>query len=58
MMGRLHDRMPIILPHEVIDHWLDPAVTDSQELKPLLLQYPSEEMLPWPVTKRVGNVWK
>ena len=55
-MGRLHDRMPIILPQHSIDHWLDPKVTDPEELKPLLLQFPGEEMQEWEVTKDVGNV--
>jgi putative SOS response-associated peptidase YedK len=56
MMGELHDRMPIILPRPVIDHWLDPAVNDSAELKPMLTQYPGEEMQSWAVGKAVGNV--
>ena len=55
-MSELHDRMPVILQREVIDHWLDPAVTDPNELKPLLTQYPSELMQAWPVSKAVGNV--
>jgi putative SOS response-associated peptidase YedK len=56
MMGQLHDRMPIILPRPVIDHWLDPAVNDPAELKPMLTQYPGDEMQSWAVGKAVGNV--
>ena len=56
MMGRLHDRMPVILPRGVVDHWLDTSVTDPAELKPLLMQYPGEHMQSWPVGKEVGNV--
>ncbi len=56
VMGRLHDRMPVILPRAVIDHWLDPAVSDPAELKPLLSQFPGEEMQSWAVGKAVGNV--
>jgi putative SOS response-associated peptidase YedK len=56
MMGELHDRTPIILPRAVIDHWLDPAVNDPAELKPMLTQYPGEEMQSWAVGKAVGNV--
>jgi putative SOS response-associated peptidase YedK len=56
MMGRLHDRMPVILPRNVVDHWLDPKVTDPEELKPMLLQFPGGEMQSWPVSKAVGNV--
>jgi putative SOS response-associated peptidase YedK len=56
MMGQLHDRMPVILPRATIDHWLDPAVNDPAELKPMLTQFPGEEMQSWPVGKAVGNV--
>lgn len=56
MMGQLHDRMPVILPRPAIDHWLDPKVSDADELKPMLRQLPSEEMQSWTVGKAVGNV--
>lgn len=56
LMSELHDRMPVILPEAVIDHWIDPDVTDPDEVKPMLAQYDSDEMQFWPVSKRVGNV--
>jgi putative SOS response-associated peptidase YedK len=56
MMGQLHDRMPVILPRAAVDHWLDPAVQDPDELKPMLTQFPGEEMQSWAVGKAVGNV--
>lgn len=56
MMGQLHDRLPVILPRPTIDHWLDPKVSDADELKPMLKQFPGEEMQAWPVGKAVGNV--
>jgi putative SOS response-associated peptidase YedK len=56
MMGQLHDRMPVIVPPHTVDHWLDPMVTDTEELKPRLAQFPSGEMQSWPVGKAVGNV--
>jgi putative SOS response-associated peptidase YedK len=56
MMEQLHDRMPVILPCPAIDHWLDSAVSDPDELKPMLLQLPGGEMQAWPVGKAVGNV--
>lgn len=56
LMQALHDRMPVILRPEVADHWLDPDVTDPEELKPLLSQFPGEELDAWPVSKAVGNV--
>jgi len=56
MMGQLHDRMPIILPKQSIDHWLDPSVNDPVELKPMLQQFPGGEMQSWAIGKAVGNV--
>ena len=56
MMGQLHDRMPDILPRATIDQWLDPAVSDPAELKPMLTQFPGEAMQSWAVGKAVGNV--
>jgi putative SOS response-associated peptidase YedK len=56
MMGELHNRMPIILPLEAIDLWLNPKITDAKKVKPLLLQYPSQKMQSWEVSKAVGNV--
>jgi putative SOS response-associated peptidase YedK len=56
MMGELHNRMPVILPLSAIDLWLDPRITDAKKVKPLLLQYPGEEMQSWEVSKAVGNV--
>ena len=36
--------MPVILcPHDY-DQWLDPVVQDTEQLKALLVPYPSEEM--------------
>jgi putative SOS response-associated peptidase YedK len=54
-MGQLHDRMPIILPRHAVDHWLDPAVSDADELKPMLHALHGVELQTWPVGKAVGN---
>ena len=39
-----------------MDHWLDPAVRMLDELKPMLQQFPGDEMQSWAVGKEVGNV--
>jgi hypothetical protein len=44
------------LPRPAIDYWLDPKVSDPDELKPMLRHLPSEEMQSWTVGKAVGNV--
>ena len=39
----IHDRMPVILPPELYDVWLDPQVSPD-ELQSLLRPYPADEM--------------
>ena len=29
-VGHIHDRMPMVIPREAIDAWLDPTLTDPQ----------------------------
>jgi putative SOS response-associated peptidase YedK len=36
--------------------WLGEEPADAARLKALLVPYPSEEMVRWPVSPRVGNV--
>jgi putative SOS response-associated peptidase YedK len=52
----LHDRMPVILEPVDYDLWLDPALSDSQQLLPLLAPFPASEMQVRPVNPRVNNV--
>jgi putative SOS response-associated peptidase YedK len=51
----IHDRMPVILPADSYDHWLDPTLHDAAELQPLLRSYPSEEMKAFPVSTLVNS---
>jgi len=58
MMATLHDRMPVILPAERYDAWLDPAADtpdDVARLAPLLAPFPAELMMHRPVSKHVNN---
>jgi len=52
----VHDRMPVILPREAYDVWLDPGFQDVGELKALLKPYPAEEMRRYRVSQRVNKV--
>lgn len=52
----LHDRMPVILPRERIDAWLDPALQDPELLQAMLAPYASAEMSGTPVSPRVNRV--
>ena len=51
LMRPLHDRMPVILPPETYDRWLDPTV-DVRTLQELLRPFPAEKMNARPVSIR------
>jgi putative SOS response-associated peptidase YedK len=44
LLARFHDRMPVILPLERIDAWLDPALRDPVRVAGLIAAYPAEAM--------------
>ncbi len=44
LLRPIHDRMPVIIPTDKEDLWLDPKTTEKEKLLPLLAPYPSEEM--------------
>jgi putative SOS response-associated peptidase YedK len=56
LMESIHNRMPVILPPERWDTWLDPAVNDPAVLQELLVPYPAEGMKERRVAKAVGDV--
>lgn len=55
LMQPIHDRMPVILPETDWEKWLDCKNTDYKVLQALLKQYPSEELVAWPVTALVNS---
>ena len=52
----IHDRMPVILPPELYDDWMDPANQDIGELKEYLLPYDPSLMKAYPVSTAVNSV--
>jgi putative SOS response-associated peptidase YedK len=48
--------MPAIIAPEAWPVWLGEEPADEALLKKLLVPYPSNEMICWPVSARVGNV--
>ena len=50
----IHDRMPVILPADTYDVWLDPA-SERDELTALLVPYPEDEMEAYPVSRFVNS---
>jgi putative SOS response-associated peptidase YedK len=55
LMRPLHDRMPVILPFDKQDLWLDPAVQEVERLTPLLVPFDSQAMKSVPVSTLVNN---
>ena len=52
----IHNRQPVVLEHSTWDHWLDPEVSDPDELEPLLVPTVAGTLVHHPVGKGVGNV--
>ncbi|MCL5428503.1 MAG: SOS response-associated peptidase [Chloroflexi bacterium] len=44
LWAEVHNRMPVIMPREGYEVWLDTEVSDPDSLKPLLRPYPADEM--------------
>jgi putative SOS response-associated peptidase YedK len=55
VVGRFHDRMPVILEPSDYDLWLDPGVQEPERVLPLLKQYPAERMEAHPVSTLVNS---
>ena len=53
MGGRRH---PFVLAPEAWPAWLGEEPADEAHLKSLLAPYPSDGMMCWPVSPRVGSV--
>lgn len=52
----IHDRMPVILPKEAEDFWLDSEVEDHARLLDLLKPYPAAQMAAYTVSRLVNSV--
>lgn len=54
LLEALHDRMPVMLPPDAYGAWLDPS-RSTDELEDLLRPYPEEEIVAYPVSRRVNK---
>lgn len=52
----VHDRMPVILPDDHVDEWLDPRQEDLERLARLLAPAPDELLVAMAVSPRVNSV--
>ncbi|RSD26185.1 SOS response-associated peptidase [Mesobacillus subterraneus] len=51
----VHDRMPVILPEDSLDMWLDPAMARTDELKKLLIPFDGDLMEAYPVSADINS---
>jgi putative SOS response-associated peptidase YedK len=55
LLEPIHNRMPVILPPDVYSQWLVPEDRQPAQLNPLLVPYPSSEMIAFPVSRLVNS---
>jgi putative SOS response-associated peptidase YedK len=55
LVGEIHHRMPVILPAEEYDLWLDPDMGEAEPLLDLLMPYPDDVMEAYPVSRFVNS---
>jgi putative SOS response-associated peptidase YedK len=55
LLSSVHHRMPVILPPETWDAWLDPDNTDNDSLAALLVPAADDLLVCWPVDTAVNN---
>jgi putative SOS response-associated peptidase YedK len=55
-MSEIHHRMPVILPSDSWEEWLDPAMRDTDRMQKLLVPAPKELVTFHPVSVEVNNV--
>jgi putative SOS response-associated peptidase YedK len=55
-MAPIHDRMPVILPADAREVWLDPDIQDAAALSALLRPYAVDDLEAFSVSPRVNSV--
>ncbi|MFF0818615.1 SOS response-associated peptidase [Rhodococcus sp. NPDC003318] len=53
--GHIHDRSPVILPETFIGPWLDPTLTDRDDVDALLNSIPEPHLIPYEVSTAVNS---
>ena len=54
-LSPIHDRMPVILPRDLEDFWLDESITDADALTSVLTPYDDEAMEAYEVSALVNS---
>jgi putative SOS response-associated peptidase YedK len=55
LLSDLHDRMPVILPQNLYDEWLEPVPMTAERLQEVLVPHPAEGMEAYPVSTYVNK---
>jgi putative SOS response-associated peptidase YedK len=55
LVADLHDRMPVIVPREKYDLWLDPDVNDFESIRDILKPFDANLMRRHPVSTKLNN---
>jgi putative SOS response-associated peptidase YedK len=55
LVSRIHDRMPVILPHALVADWLASDASPA-DLAPMLTAAPGGSLRMWPVSTAVNRV--
>ena len=56
LLRLIHNRMPVILPRDIEDFWLDENVDDPAALTSVLTPYPADAMEAYEVSSLVNSV--
>lgn len=56
LLGQIHDRNPVVIPHELRDQWLDCSSEDAAVARRILDEIPEARLEPYVVSSSVGNV--
>jgi putative SOS response-associated peptidase YedK len=55
-LGRIHDRMPMVIQPDHWADWLDPAGDDPADVMPLLVPAAAQSLISYPVSTAVNSV--
>jgi putative SOS response-associated peptidase YedK len=56
LVGKIHDRMPVVLPSGSWERWLDPSFDDDPSLRSLLVAAGRGTLIEYPVSTLVNSV--
>jgi putative SOS response-associated peptidase YedK len=55
LVAEMHDRMPVIVPPDMYDLWLDPDTTNFEAIRDILKPYDPNLMRKYPVSRKLNN---